>query len=117
MQTVHTTYGTPYYPVAQKKSFVKRFIAWCAAQETNRLGWLAAMLTLHGCVLAPVTVAFLFLGGNQILFWGLVIGAMAMTLVSNLAAMPTRITIPIFFLSLLIDLAVIVINVVIYFQS
>ena len=117
MQTVHTVYGTQYYPVARKKSLVKKFITWCAAQETNRLGWLAAMLALHGCVFAPVTVAFLFLGGNQIIFWALVIGAMAMTLVSNLAAMPTKVTIPIFFLSLLIDFAVIVINVVIYFQS
>jgi len=117
MQTVHTTYNAGYYPASQKQSLVKRFFSWCASQEKNRLGWLAAMLTLHGCVLAPVTVAFLFLGGNQIVFWGLVIGAMAMTLVSNLAAMPTKITIPIFFLSLLIDFAVIVINLVIYFQS
>lgn len=117
MQTVHTTYNTGYFPVTQKHSLAKRFIRWCAAQEKNRLGWLAAMLTLHGCVLAPVTVAFLFLGGNQIIFWAFVIAAMAMTLVSNLAAMPTKITIPIFFLSLLIDFAVIVINLVIYFQS
>ena len=32
---------------------------------------------------------------------------MAMALVTNLAAMPTKVTIPIFFLSVLIDIAVI----------
>jgi hypothetical protein len=117
MQTIHTTYSPQYYPVPQKRSLAKRFISWCKAQDENRLAWLAAMLFLHGCVLAPVTIGFIFLGGNQIVFWALVIAAMAMTLVSNLAAMPTKITIPIFFFSLLIDLTVIVMNLVLFFQS
>jgi hypothetical protein len=117
MQTIHPTYRPEYYPATQKISLVKKFISWCKSQEEKRLGWLAVMLFLHGCVLAPVTIAFIFLGGNQMVFWAFVIAAMAMTLVSNLAAMPTKITIPIFFLSLLIDLTVIVMNIVLYIQS
>jgi hypothetical protein len=117
MQTIHTTYGPQYYPVPHKASLAKQFINWCKSQEEKRLGWLAAMLFLHGCVLAPVTIGFIFLGGNQIIFWALVIAAMTMTLVSNLAAMPTKITIPIFFFSLLIDLVVIIMNVILFFQS
>jgi hypothetical protein len=36
---------------------------------------------------------------------------MAMTVVTNLAAMPTRVTIPIFFLSVLIDLGIIIASI------
>ena len=36
------------------------------------------------------------------------IAAMAMALVTNLAALPTKITIPTFFLSLILDVAIIV---------
>ena len=49
-------------------------------------------------------------------YWGMAIGAMAIALVANLAAMPTKITIPVFFFSVLIDIVVIVINLV-YFLS
>jgi hypothetical protein len=50
--------------------------------------------------------------GNSMFLWALVIGAIAMTLVTNLAALPTKITIPVLFLSLLIDLGIIVSSIV-----
>jgi hypothetical protein len=40
--------------------------------------------------------------------WAFVIAAMTMSLVTNLAALPTKITIPVFFFSLMIDVAVII---------
>jgi hypothetical protein len=49
--------------------------------------------------------------GNHFIFWPFAIGAMAACLVVNLAAMPTRIIIPVFFISLLIDLVIIVLCV------
>ena len=85
-----------------------QFLSWCQGQEKYRFGWLAAILAIHGCVLAPITVLAIALGGNNMILWGLVIGGMAMALIVNLAALPTKITIPVFFLSVLIDLAVIV---------
>ena len=91
------------------KSAFRKFINWCDGQEKNRLGWLAATLTLHGCVLTIITVFAIMLAGNNFIFWPFAIGAMGMTLVVNLAAMPTKITIPVFFLSVLIDLAIIAI--------
>ena len=119
MSTIQSTYSQQYTlnRTAGHTSVVKRFFDWCESQETHRFGWLAAILVLHGCVLAPVTVGFVFLGGNQMMFWGMVIGAMAMALISNLAAMPTKITIPVFFLSVLIDLAVMITNVYIFLHS
>ena len=39
-----------------KVSAWKKFIDWCISQEKYRLGWLAAALTLHGCVLTIFNV-------------------------------------------------------------
>ena len=46
--------------------------------------------------------------GNNLYLFVVAIAAMGMTLVTNLAALPTKITIPLFILSLLIDLGIII---------
>jgi hypothetical protein len=105
------------YPAdAANVSVSKKFITWCDNQEKYRLGWLAAALTLHGCVLTILTMFAVVLAGNHFIFWPFVIGAMGITLVVNLAAMPTKITIPVFFFSVLIDLAIIICCVAIGFD-
>lgn len=88
-----------------------RFINWAASQEDNRFLWLALGVGGHGCAITIITMLVVMFTGNQFIFWPLAIAAMTMTLVSNLAAMPTRITIPIFFLSVLIDLGIIIASV------
>lgn len=85
----------------------KKFITWCDGQEKNRFGWLAGALTMHGCVLTILTMFAVILAGNNFIFWPFVIGAMGLTMITNLAAMPTRITIPVFFFSVLVDLIII----------
>ena len=54
-----------------------------------------------------MTVLLVAASGNSMVLWGFAIGAMAMCLVTNLAAMPTKVTIPVFFISIVIDLGVI----------
>jgi len=93
---------------ATKGSAWRKFISWCDSQEKYRLGWLATAFTLHGCVLTIFTMFAVILAGNHFIFWPFVIGAMGMTVVVNLAAMPTKITIPVFFFSVLIDLVIII---------
>ena len=107
MQTIQQTFSPAFAPASTKQSLFSRFIAWCDSQEPYRFGWLAVILAIHGCVLAPVTVMSIAMGGNHFAFWGITIGAMAIALIPNLAALPTRITIPAFFLSILLDVAVI----------
>jgi len=107
MKTIQTSYSAADYSIERKKGIVNRFLSWCEKQEENRLAWLAGTLTGHGCILTPLTVLFVVLAGNNPVFWPLVIGAMGMCLVVNLAALPTKITIPVFFLSVLVDLVVI----------
>ena len=97
------------YPMHTAKVPVwKKFINWCDRQEKYRLGWLAAALTLHGCVLTIITMFAVILAGNHFIFWPFIIGAMGITLITNLAAMPTKITIPVFFFSVLVDLVIII---------
>jgi len=58
-------------------------------------------------VLTPVTLFFIVLAGTNIAYFVVALVAMGMSLVTNLAAMPTRVTLPVFFLSILIDIVIV----------
>ncbi len=115
--TVKHLYTHPLTDITHKVSAWKKFITWCDSQEKYRLGWLAVALGLHGCVLTIFTMFAVILAGNHFIFWPFVIGAMGITLIANLAAMPTKITIPVFFFSVLIDLLIIACCIAIGFDA
>ena len=99
------------YPIyaerVEKTNVITRFFTWSREQEYNRLLWIGIALAGHGCVFTPITsMIILAFGGGLALFIG-AMAAMGMVLVTNLAAMPTRITIPVLVLSILIDLGLI----------
>ena len=104
-------------PVTARPSLVRRFLDWCDDQQRYRFGWLASIIAIHGCIMAPITVIAVMLGGNSMVYWALAIGAMAISLIVNLAAESTKVTIPVFFLGLLIDVAVIAICLANYFAT
>ena len=106
MQTIQQSIGTTlYYPAEnQRQSLFARFITWSNSQEKYRFGWLAGILTIHGCILTPMTIFLIVISGNNIFLFITAIAAMAMCLVANLAALPTKITIPVFVLSIFIDI-------------
>jgi hypothetical protein len=81
---------------------------WCKGQEENRLLWLGIALAGHGCILTPLTVMTVLLAGTNLFLFVLALVAMGMSLVTNLAAMPTKITIPVLVFSILIDIAIVV---------
>lgn len=93
----------------EKNSLWSRFISWSEKQEENRFGWTAFAIAGHGCVFTIFTVIMILLTGNNFIFWPFAIGAMALCLIVNLAALPTKITIPVLFFSLLVDLTIIAI--------
>lgn len=107
METLQHLYA-PGLSRERKKSFTGQFLAWCQSQEDERMLWLGFIVGGHGCVFTPLTLPFIILAGNHPIFWAFSIAAITMALVVNLAALPTKIIIPVFFLSLLIDLFVIV---------
>ena len=111
MQTVlQQTYARPYSQQLEKSSTWAQFITWCESQQESRFLWLGIGVAAHACFLTPLTVAIIMLTGNSMFFWAFAIAAMAMTLVTNLAALPTKITIPVFFFSILLDAALIVLS-------
>jgi hypothetical protein len=89
-------------------SVLTRFFSWCKNQQESRLLWLGIALAAHGCIFTPLTVIVVMFTGNNLYLFVVAIAAMGMTLVTNLAALPTKITIPLFILSLLIDLGIII---------
>ncbi|HEX2607244.1 MAG TPA: hypothetical protein VHK91_07690 [Flavisolibacter sp.] len=96
------------YADASDSGILTRFMNWCKAQQPNRLLWLGIALSAHGCILTPLTVMTVLLAGTHIWMVVTALVAMGMALVTNLAALPTRITIPVFFLSVLMDVALVV---------
>ena len=86
--------------------FVNRFVKWCTSQENVRFGWTAAIIAAMSCIMTPLTTLAVVTNGNSVLLFSLAGAAMVMSIVVNLAALPTRITIPVFVLSVLIDLGV-----------
>ena len=107
MQTLQHSFNPAVYNREAGQTLSRKFIAWCISQEKNRFLWLAGIITIHGCVITPVTVFFITAAGTSMFLFALAIAAITMSLVVNLAAMPTKITVPVFFLSVIIDLAVI----------
>ena len=89
-------------------SFISNFLSWCEKQENKRLLWVGAGLGLQGSAFAPITLMVIFLTGGSLVMLTLAAVALMMVLVTNLAAMPTKVTVPTLFLSILIDLGVII---------
>ena len=94
------------------KTIITRLLDWCKIQEKDRLLWAALIIISHGCIITPITILSIILAGNSMLMWAFAIGAMAIPLVSNLAAMPTKITIPVFFLSIAIDIILLINSII-----
>ena len=88
-------------------SLLQKFIQWSEGQQENRFVWLGIALTAHASFLTPFTVMAVMLLGNNFALFMAALGAMALSLVTNLAALPTKVTIPAFFLSVAIDVAIV----------
>src|SRR6188474_1851242 len=108
MQTIQQIYNPGLERAEKRQSIFARFLNWCDKQEATRLGWTAAIIALHGCFITPITVATIALTSNNLALWGVAIGAMGVSLVTNLSAMPTKVTIPVFILSVLADISIII---------
>ena len=114
--TFYPTITADYSERVSKPSIFTIFMNWCNGQQHNRLLWLGIVLLGHGCILTPLTVVAALLAGTSLVLFTLATAAMAMVLVVNLAALPTRITIPIFILSIFIDLGIVIASAVIGFN-
>ena len=105
------TFQRTHSPYLQE-SLLMKFFRWADEQQFERLLWLGFTFMFHSCVLTPLTVMAALTSGSD--FW-VVIGAVlsiSIVVITSLAALPTRITIPVFFLSVVIDLVLIVYSLI-----
>lgn len=103
-QPINTTYSNE----SNYTSPWTRFMNYAKGQEKNRLLWVGVVLAAHGCILTPLTVMLTFVAGPNFFLFMTAMVAMGIALVTNLAAMPTKTTIPAFALSILIDIIIVI---------
>jgi hypothetical protein len=108
--TNHQTYNDTH----SIKSLWSQFIDYADKQQSKRLLWAAIGILGHGTIFTILTFATVLLLGNDITLLAITCFTMTMVVVVNLAALPTKYTVPIFFLSLLIDLGVIISAIVLH---
>ncbi|MGZ5189478.1 MAG: hypothetical protein ACXWCZ_00590 [Flavisolibacter sp.] len=106
--TFQQTITLNYTGSISKPSLFSILINWSKNQQENRLLWLGIALTAHGCILTPLTIFAVVSAGNSLMLFMMALVAMAIALVTNLAALPTKITIPALLISLFIDMVIII---------
>jgi hypothetical protein len=86
------------YHIERKENVFKKFLTWCEAQENDRFLWLAVTCFAQIGMTLPATAFFiLFFGGNNLLLWIVMVAVNVPVLVLNLAALPTKTTLPFIF--------------------
>ena len=92
------------------RNLIQRFKDFCERQNENRLGWTAVIIAAQVFLLVPITLLAIAANGGRFALLLPVILSSFVTVVSNLAALPTKITIPIFCASVLINVSIIVLS-------
>jgi hypothetical protein len=88
----------------------RKFKAFCERQQKNRLGWTAIILAGQVFLLVPLTLLAISFNGSPFVLWTPVILSSFVTAVSNLLALPTKVTIPVFCASVLINVSMIMLS-------
>ena len=96
------------------KTLWQKFITWADQQEYNRFLWLAISLVAHSTILTPVTILAVAVTGNVFALLIIAVFSMIAAVVVNLAAIPVKYIVPVFFLSMLIDILIILTAVIIW---
>jgi hypothetical protein len=92
----------------EQDSLWKRFLTWCDLEQPNRFMWMALGLVGHASFITVITILVITYSGNHFIYWPFTIAAMMACLVVNIAGQPTKVTLPVFFISIIIDAAIIV---------
>src|SRR3954469_10258556 len=116
MQHVISTAEVKNFVAASQRANVKnvqanvfsKLINWCEGQESSRMLWLVmAFLLQIGMALPCTLTAILFWGNNSFPLWVFACVINVPVLAINLAAQPTKITIPALFVAWTVDLMII----------
>ena len=83
-------------------------LEWINKEEKNRIAWVGISIMTMSAIFFPVTMSAILFNGA---IFPLIMGAMislAIVVITNLAALPVKYTIPAFLLGILIDIILIV---------
>lgn len=94
----------------RKASLIERLLHFSQRQEKNRFAWVALAFFFQGCVMAPITIAAIYFNGNSMFLWMICIIAFVLVEITSLAATPMKVIIPVFFGSILLDIACIILS-------
>lgn len=106
-----TQQNTTAYTTASTTNWLTIYKNFVAKADFNRIGWAATALAIQGCILSPVLLLTMsyFNGGD----WQFLVSMLAFlaVLVPVLAAMPVKYIFRSFAVSLVLHLAIILINI------
>ena len=98
-----------------KESLLNRFLAWCTRQEGSRLFWMGLALLGGIGTIVPVTLmAVVFFANNDFVLWVIVCTINVPVLILNLAAQPTKVTLPALFFAWAINALIIVYSIALF---
>lgn len=83
----------------------------CEEAAYNRLGVMAFILLVQTCIIVPATLLAISMNGNNGVEFALIAIFTFSVLVSLLGDLPSKIVIPLFVVSTLVHLAIILVNV------
>lgn len=83
----------------------------CEEANFNRLGLMAFILLVQTCIIVPVTLLLISVNGNDLIQFALMAILSFAILVSLLGDMSSKIVLPLFIISTIIHLGIILINI------
>jgi hypothetical protein len=96
---------------AGNPSVIERFFDWATKEDVeHHVGWVGFSIVAMTAVFFPITMAAILFNGAM---FGLIIAAMVplvLVFVTNLAALPTKYTIPFFFIGAMAELIILVVS-------
>lgn len=107
MQTLQHSLDRPIHTAVKQAVPGLSFLNWCEKQEDNHFMWVAFILAIQACVLIPITLLTILVNGSDELALIALLTITAISFITLLAAMPTKYTIPVFVVALLVDVALV----------
>lgn len=92
-------------------SLVEKMGLWTVSQEPYRLPYIAAMLMIQSCVLVPASLYSMRAAGGGDFQLGIIVSFSMLVVTLNLAAQPTKITLPVFAINIVVVLLLTIYNV------
>jgi hypothetical protein len=80
---------------------------WCNEREVARIAWFEELFAVQVCLLTPLTLLLIVLSGNSGYLWAFAMGAITIQVPALLSELPAKATIPLLFISIAIELALV----------